>query len=1165
MSRKKILSPTASLASCLDFAARILSSTASVRDICTKSALAPMVVEAHRCGQQVGKSLKLGACVDVRKLLNTLQCEENNKLCRQSPIAELEVADLTWDFEGTVVDTLTMEIEELEDRAALSDKDTCVVLSASSQAAGGHAVIWFPLDSVNDRKKRQILLYVCPGRVKIVKNVSDLIKKLYDEVPILREGEATYKVWAVIMGFRSHNQLEDERASTQLEIIQGEKYQEMPDSILKPTASIALSVNDTNQIRPMSRSTESTRLRNSSNQEMIGNPSASDVLGTQDESRDDPEQGIILGVPPRLSGYRDITNTKPSLTKSIFFFDGSHRSCTELLPRSSERVMDNSDTTEGFPQDKVAVNSNADSSEPEATSSGDEMDLHATGADGIGDLHESKNSRPRRSVISSSLSKLTIISKEKDTETDFELGLGVPLQHGFAWQSCDGKVLRNTIMGKPTREEPKKSEHLTSRCDSEDKKEATVEEQREIDAVQDDAHDNCIAEVEQSVNMALRSHEEQTPPLDIDENPPVQTLIMVTTTEDDTLNRPSTNQDGDNPRASGLSGSVGRVAVSSVDKVGNVDGDDFKNSSSIAVGTPSVPDSHDEEVLTMSSELPKQFELVSSVQKQKRTVNYRNKLGARIWWELEYTAKRLEREEMMERQQRAHQHQRDIKQRKPVVSRHSRRVEPTELSTNHRLVTPRDEGNSSINHDRSDSDKHNTEADHGDEEYVLASGSEILEAEAKSLRSDQSPRSFVNEVPPCKLASSPKSQHGLAHSEPTKEFERVGSCFLASKGENVGMISASDAPDLQEEESGASATPAISPDVSLSNRSMSSQQGERKPSDIFLSKPLDCKFMKSSFARVTVKPTSTKSSNQAEDEDDALTQMMWGSTRTSYEQDRNTDIFPTSKEQQTSEVAAVPFTARGRVPMRTRIIPATDERSSSSSIEHSSLSDHDRSDTKLSTHSRPPRHKVSSTPAPVATFIALGEEKSLSTSTKSREERLKELRQKKLQKLQQTRNSSLQQKEKLQRRPLSFSNSNYTKKASNRQLIQNALEFTLLAGGSMEKERSLALQALAESTCDNFIVLLKSAKELKFRALYESHVDRDFATRIFSLLPSNSSRAPLKLGSSDMISQFFKYSSAKKHFQSVPTRSFTVKTDACALTDQVVFKGKTGSALARLL
>ncbi|KAG6623608.1 calmodulin-regulated spectrin-associated protein 3 [Phytophthora cinnamomi] len=118
----------------------------------------------------------------------------------------------------------------------------------------------------------------------------------------------------------------------------------------------------------------------------------------------------------------------------------------------------------------------------------------------------------------------------------------------------------------------------------------------------------------------------------------------------------------------------------------------------------------------------------------------------------------------------------------------------------------------------------------------------------------------------------------------------------------------------------------------------------------------------------------------------------------------------------------------------------------------------------------------------------------------------------------------------------------------------------------MEKERTLALQALAESACDNFIVLLKSAKELKFRALYENHVERDSAARIYSVLPSNSSRVPLKLTSSEMISQFFKYSSAKKQFLPVPTRSFTVKTDACALVDQLVFKGKAkSSAIARLL
>ncbi|KAE9360912.1 hypothetical protein PF008_g1573 [Phytophthora fragariae] len=126
--------------------------------------------------------------------------------------------------------------------------------------------------------------------------------------------------------------------------------------------------------------------------------------------------------------------------------------------------------------------------------------------------------------------------------------------------------------------------------------------------------------------------------------------------------------------------------------------------------------------------------------------------------------------------------------------------------------------------------------------------------------------------------------------------------------------------------------------------------------------------------------------------------------------------------------------------------------------------------------------------------------------------------------------------------------------------MQNALEFTLLAGGSMEKERAQALQALADSTCDNFIVLLKSAKELKFRALYENHVERDSATRIYSVLPNNSSRAPLKLGGSEVISQFFKYSSAKKQFLPVSTRSFTVKTDACALVEQLVFKGKSKSS-----
>nr|CCA19198.1 hypothetical protein PITG_04060 [Albugo laibachii Nc14] len=124
------------------------------------------------------------------------------------------------------------------------------------------------------------------------------------------------------------------------------------------------------------------------------------------------------------------------------------------------------------------------------------------------------------------------------------------------------------------------------------------------------------------------------------------------------------------------------------------------------------------------------------------------------------------------------------------------------------------------------------------------------------------------------------------------------------------------------------------------------------------------------------------------------------------------------------------------------------------------------------------------------------------------------------------------------------------KKASNRQLVQNAIEFTLLAGAALEKERKAVLTAIAASSTDNFIVLLKSAKELKFRALYEHHLDSNEVK--ISHGPSN---APQVLVSSE-IGQFFRYNSGKKEFMPVDTRSFTIKTDACALLDHLIFRRK---------
>ncbi|KAE9248487.1 hypothetical protein PF004_g3834 [Phytophthora fragariae] len=240
MTKKKTLSPTASLATCLDFAARVLFSTASVQEICTKPVLAPMVVEAHRYGQQATKHLEPGAPPDVRKLLKVLQ---SNNLDRASPLAKLDVADLTWDFEGTVADTLEMELEELKDRAAMNITDICVVFSASTPAStGGQAVIWFPLKNHQDLrdeddrrsaiKKQQILLYVCPGRVKVVKSVGDLVKKLYDELPSIRENDASYSVWAVFKNdTRIDNQKDRQAPSTVMKdgmVSQFAVDQEMP-------------------------------------------------------------------------------------------------------------------------------------------------------------------------------------------------------------------------------------------------------------------------------------------------------------------------------------------------------------------------------------------------------------------------------------------------------------------------------------------------------------------------------------------------------------------------------------------------------------------------------------------------------------------------------------------------------------------------------------------------------------------------------------------------------------------------------------------------------------------------------------------------------------------------------------------------------------------------
>ncbi|KAL3664221.1 hypothetical protein V7S43_010550 [Phytophthora oleae] len=1218
MSKKKTLSPTASLASCLDFAARVLSSTETVQEICTKQILAPMVVEAYRCGQQVMKHVDSGVPVDVRKLMKVLQSDQCSNLCRGSPLAELEVADLTWDSKGTVADTMEMELVELEKRAA-NAQDACVIFSTTGIS---QAVIWFSSKRYesshkgSDPKNRQILLYVCPGRVKVVKSVDALITKLYEELPTLRVNGATYNVWTVIMGIKSSHQKEEQRVvrvarQFAVKTQNGGSNQCADEGDLKSFSTRASATSEpsscehTNQLNEIARSTESRRSNVAPCDQEIGvGPqlrSTTDLVETAPESQDDK----LDLVSPRFSVYREASDTNPFSVKSIFSFGLQQRTSLELQRRSFEclTVADESERA------TVVLNPDTVNTEVENTSvlrSEVEVELH--------DDNQIQDTRPMRAVVSASLAYLTALDKGILPD-DTALGLGVSLQKGFVWQSCDGKVLRRSV---------RPQQHLPARVEP-----TESEVQREVEADRDeeklDAHVGEKEEVGDCTSDVLPSDEMQKPQ-DMREPSPLQTPrevgsvdgkvdpphIFMFLHESSANQARDDNQSVDSPQQSEtvmqVTSSVA-VSIKSTSPQSESVKDENVNdemgeplqTSELLIGHEGDCEKTEVHSIT-SSELLEENEEDLPMHRPKSAVNYKDKLGARVWWELAYTARRLEREEMMEKRQQAPRQEgdhRDNQQQPATIN--LRRLGPTGWPKKDKPMEQQEKFTVPDEQNCVDQREVVTVELQPAHKEVYRLPSPTVPKRSLDPLFEHSASSNEKEILSIKIASpSPTLKDsnvvgvvGVVASpllsvqklKDNKYCTTVGAAAIVQEGGTVEEVAAECSPST------------ISPTASRSQVSKTYGHLGKSVDQTRASESAARKSSTCSVSRHLSTPPSSKVSNEEEEEndDETVAQMMWGSTHTSYERERTTNVHITAKEDklQRAEVTSkIPFSIRGRVPMRSRHssntvdAPATDEPPRTSSTEHSpssSSSDPEEqnqdkqkpSHLRLSKYQASTDHRTQPVPAPhpVATFIALGEENSAATSGKTRQERLNELRQKKLQKLQQARASSLQQQKEKQsqqqtRQPLSFANSVYSKKASNCQLMQNALEFTLLAGGSMEKERALALQALAESTCDNFIVLLKSAKELKFRALYENHVDRDYATRIYSVLPSTSARAPLKLVNSEMISQFFKYSSAKKQFLPVPTRSFTVKTDACALVDQLVFKGRSKnniSALARLL
>jgi hypothetical protein len=1216
MSRRKNLSASASVASCLSFAARVLSSTASVQEVCTKSVLAPMVVEAHRFGQQVMKHVDPGTPADVRKLLRLLQEDESANLKHGCSLEELAVADLTWDFEGTVADTLAMELEELQDRAATASAETCVVLTASSPlSVGRHTVIWFP----NEKKQRcrdedeahkvirkyQILLYVCPGRVKVVKDVGDLIKKMYDELPSLRESGATYKVWAVAMASSRAK-----RVAVSVRKSQPKSNQDEEESCFSSSPVVETSESADSQQRLKS---PSGSIRDGSNQEAVDHLPA-DVKDPLSEVHDDmQDQGNWPLESPRFSVYNGARGATQYPSNSIFTFGLPPRRASDYENLNVEAVLSKVDRVGEERMEGSDVNEECGSDDEAETPVGD----------------QSAAISPRRATVSASLPG---VSSETPLQTKpAGVGVGVSVLEGFTWQSCDGKVLRRLVRPLGAADEEKAPGGLDGASSG-----------AQDNCIELDGEDDCETLSESYVNVTdnieLEGHDVAGPDgfaedvrgnrSDVpasDEAPIAQQQSF-----DDV-----TRSTGDNgvPSSILFTFSHGSKSPLADDKPGITVasplseplplitcGDAGLADAGNETRKPSASEPHRVEIEapivcteTVSELLdrPTDDDNDARVRKPKPVpVNYKDKLGARVWFELEYTARRLEKEALLERRQQARRYQggsfEEGRQTSACGRREGpRRMKPTGWPKSVRQTKQREvrsEDTSSLQQPRSAVDveplpkatqtKGLLDAESGSK--LLQSEPEPVEMTARQLPSqersgDRGELTLSYEA--IALTKSPKGLDGFAemHSHADERCENAPLSVDQQHSSDEHHASAS-LPVPQDGQRSHSVAAELSDRPTISHRLSSESYASRRRLGASIAESVGrVESLTSSSGEL-----SRQGRNKQKDADDqCLAHMMQGSTHSSQFDDTASVSVALNEDKLRARdtVSAVPFTTRGRVPIRSRssssraIISASEEDSSFSGSERrpfSSKSKHDTT-TAPSDFSESPADKTSRLQAPrhlqavavsppVATFIALRDDhiSTCDNAASTRQERLNDLRQQKLKKLQQTRDRSLQQqKEKRQvHRPLSFANSVYSKKASNRQLIQNALEFTLLAGGSMEKERTLALQALAESTCDNFIVLLKSPKELKFRALYESHVERDCAVRIFSVLSSNSSRAPAKLGSSETISQFFKYSSAKKQFLPVPTRSLTVKTDACALVDQLVFKGKQKngiSALARRL
>ncbi|KAJ1161072.1 hypothetical protein NDU88_001560 [Pleurodeles waltl] len=109
---------------------------------------------------------------------------------------------------------------------------------------------------------------------------------------------------------------------------------------------------------------------------------------------------------------------------------------------------------------------------------------------------------------------------------------------------------------------------------------------------------------------------------------------------------------------------------------------------------------------------------------------------------------------------------------------------------------------------------------------------------------------------------------------------------------------------------------------------------------------------------------------------------------------------------------------------------------------------------------------------------------------------------------------------------------------SNKFIIHNALSHCCLAGKVNESQKSKTLEEMEKSAANHFLILFRDAS-CQFRAVYSFSPETDEFTRLTGYGPKTITR--------NMIEGFYKYSSDRKRFTSIPSKTMSMSVDAVTI------------------